>query len=620
MEAGRSELRLTRLNGSLYDDPIRLERPLALSKRGDDFGFSDLGLAFGPGRIIGNGGVRGSSLSLTLNVTNLPIASGARLLGYRDLHGSLTGAISLGGSLGAPQGRLTLAAHELAFASPRHRRAPLLGLTVDGNWNGREMALRGRVTGLEKDTITFGGSVPLALTRAPLSISVPPLGRLALQLQGSGELGRLADLLPLGEDRLSGHFTADLSVGGTVVVPAANGRVRIAGGRYENFATGMVLTKLEADLVGDRDRFSLTSLSAGDSANGSLRAQGSVALNGAGGPSADLSATLTNFRIAARDEALATANGTISVRGPLAAPKVSARLGLDQGEVNLPASLPPSVVVLEVTRINSKTAQQPPPPAPDKTPAVPAALDISIDMPGRIFVRGHGLDSEWRGQLTITGTSAAPEIAGSLEEIRGSIDLLGKSFALTRGRIVFDGGAKLDPTLDIVAETNAADITAQVFISGLASAPKIKLASTPPLPQDEILARVLFNRGTGQITPGEGLQLAQAAAELTGGGPGVLDRLRSGLGLDWFKFGSAPAGAASSILNPRMASTSARNGTALSAGKYVAPGVSVGVTQGISPPTSKITVEIQVRPHVTVQTELGQTGGSGIGLNYNYDY
>jgi autotransporter translocation and assembly factor TamB len=56
------------------------------------------------------------------------------------------------------------------------------------------------------------------------------------------------------------------------------------------------------------------------------------------------------------------------------------------------------------------------------------------------------------------------------------------------------------------------------------------------------------------------------------------------------------------------------------AGKYVAPGVSVGVTQGISPPTSKVTVEVEVRPHLTVQGEAGQTGGTGIGLNYNYDY
>jgi len=44
------------------------------------------------------------------------------------------------------------------------------------------------------------------------------------------------------------------------------------------------------------------------------------------------------------------------------------------------------------------------------------------------------------------------------------------------------------------------------------------------------------------------------------------------------------------------------------------------VSQGISPPTSKVTVEIEVRPHLTVGGEAGQSGSTGIGLNYNYDY
>src|SRR5207253_5653302 len=97
-----------------------------------------------------------------------------------------------------------------------------------------------------------------------------------------------------------------------------------------------------------------------------------------------------------------------------------------------------------------KAAKRPPPAAADQPPALPATLDIAVDLPGNIFVRGHGLESEWRGRLTITGTSAAPVISGSLEQIRGSVDLLGKTFTLTRGAITFDGSAKLDPVLDIV--------------------------------------------------------------------------------------------------------------------------------------------------------------------------
>ena len=220
----------------------------------------------------------------------------------------------------------------------------------------------------------------------------------------------------------------------------------------------------------------------------------------------------------------------------------------------------------------------------------------------------------------ITGTAAEPKIAGKLIASRGSYTLLGKSFRLTRGIMTFDGSAKIDPALDIVAEASAADITAQVVITGFVSTPKVTLNSTPPLPRDEILARVLFGRGVRQITAGEGLELAQAAATFAGGGPDLLDRLRGGLGLDWLRFGQGPAGAASSILNPSVVAPSAQKTTAVSAGRYIAPGVSVGVTQGVSPPTSKVTVEVDLGHHVTVDTEAGQNIGTGIGLNYNYDY
>ncbi len=617
---GRIDLRLTRLAGSLGSDRLLLGQPLTLSKHGGDLAFSGLALDFGTGRISGNGGVRGESLALQLNAANLPVESGARLLGYRHAHGKLDLATTIGGTLRAPQGRLSLNARDLTLAASKHSRLTSLGLALDGSWNGRSVDLKGQVTGLTGDQIVFGGSAPLVLKPAPLGISVPPDGRLALELRGEGQLEHLADLLPLGEDRVSGRFAADVAVGGTVASPAANGRLRLSDGRYENFATGAVLTNMQADLVGDRDRFTLTSFSAADNASGTLQAQGSVVLRGPAGPTAELSAQLNNFRVAARDEAVATASGKVSIAGPLTAPKVTAPLTLDRADINLPGTLPPNVVVLKVVKINGKTAQPQPPAAAPPPPALPATLDIALDMPGNIFVRGHGLESEWRGRLTITGTSAAPVISGSLEQIRGSVDFLGKTFALTRGTITFDGGAKLDPVLDIVAEASAADITAQVIIGGFASAPTVTLSSTPPVPQDEVLARVLFNRGVGQITAGQGLQLAAAAGTLAGGGPGVLDRLRGGLGLDWFRLGSGPSGPASSTLNPRAATGGAASGTAVSAGKYIAPGVSVGVSQGLSPPTSKVTVEIEVRPHLTVQGEAGQSGSTGIGLNYSYDY
>jgi translocation and assembly module TamB len=618
--AGGASLRLARLTGSLGNEKFALDQPFDLSRRGNDLALSRLALRFGPGRITAGGSVRGEALAFTVDAANLPIAAGARLLGHPNVHGDLSVAATLGGSLRAPQGHLTLNAAGLALAASRQAATPRLGLTVDGDWNGRAVNLRGQVTGLHGDRMAFTGSLPLLLNPAPLGISLPPQGRLALRIEGGGDIAHLADLLPLGEDRLSGKFTADVSVGGTVAAPAASGRLQLSGARYQNFASGAALNNLNAELLGNGDRFQLASLSADDGAGGSLKAQGGLVLGGPGGPTAQLSATLTNFRVAARDEALATASGAVSVTGPLTALKVTAPLTVDHAEVNLPSSLPPSVVVIKVTEINGRVRPGPQPAQAAEASALSVILDITLRLSGTVVVQGHGLDSQWHGRLTITGTTDAPKISGTLVATRGSYALLGKTFRLTRGLITFDGSAKIDPALDIVAEANAADITAQVVVGGLASSPTVSLNSTPPLPRDEILARVLFGSGLRQMTPGQGIELAQAAATLAGGGPGMLDRLRGGLGLDWLRLGQGPAGAASSILNPSVVTPTTQGTTAVSAGKYIAPGVSIGVSQGVSPPTSKVTVEVDLGHHVTVDTEAGQNNGTGIGLNYNYDY
>jgi translocation and assembly module TamB len=614
------EIHLARLTGSIGSDTFQLRQPLILAKRGSNLTLSDLALSLGGGQVHGNAALRGNSLSAQFTARDLSVAAIARPAGYKDASGTVTLEASLSGTIAAPQGRFTLSGQALRIALQKQPRLPTLALNADGTWNGRTADVKGRVAGAKGDALDFTASAPLVLSAAPLAISMPPQGSLSAHIQGAGDFANLADLLPLGEDRLTGHFAIDVSASGTLAAPAAAGHLTVSNGRYESFATGAVLAHLRVDLAGDRDRFTLHEFAADDAAGGNVAARGSLVLGGGAGPTADFSANLTNLRVAARDEAVVNATGTIIVSGPIASPKVSGELAITSGDFTIPTSLPPTVARLDVVETRGKTGT--PPTAKATSPALVAALDITITVPERVFVRGHGLDSEWRGKLKINGTSAAPQIVGALDAVRGTFAILGKNFRVTRGKIAFAGGSKLDPTLDIVSELSAADITAQILVGGMASSPKITLTSTPAVPQDEILARVLFNNSVGQITPAEGIEVAQAAATLAGGGPDVIDRLRGRLGLDRLGFGSAPTGIATSNLNPAAGGSAASRttGTAVSGGRYVAEGVYVGATQGTTPQSSAVTVEIEVHRHVTVETDLSQTNGNGIGLNYKLDY
>ena len=259
-------------------------------------------------------------------------------------------------------------------------------------------------------------------------------------------------------------------------------------------------------------------------------AQGKVDLAPAAGPALDITASLSRFTAARGDDLTATVDGKLQVTGALSAPRVTADITMPRADINIPDQLPSSVPQLDVIRIDSSKPAASRKPAAFPAPPVTAGLDIHFHAPGQTFVRGRGLTSEWSGDLTVTGTSAEPVIIGEFDVVNGTFDALGKSFVLQRGVLRFDGSTL--PLLDMLAQVQAADVTAQIVIQGSPSRPEIKLTSTPELPQDEVLSRVMFGSGVGQITPAQGLQLAQAAATLAGGGPSMLDRLRNYTGLD----------------------------------------------------------------------------------------
>src|SRR5262249_30546343 len=151
------------------------------------------------------------------------------------------------------------------------------------------------------------------------------------------------------------------------------------------------------------------------------------------------------------------------------------------------------------------------------------------------FVRGRGLDVEFGGKMTISGTSAAPRTIGALELRRGGISLAGRSLDFTEGRIGFNGGRNSGPAVPLVAPSTTRYVAGTLAIGGTARNPKVTLSSVPALPQDEVLAQLLFGSGVGKLGALEVAEIAAALATLTGAGGGFgdpLDKVRQGLGLD----------------------------------------------------------------------------------------
>jgi translocation and assembly module TamB len=290
---------------------------------------------------------------------------------------------------------------------------------------------------------------------------------------------------------------------------------------------------------------------------------------------------------------------------------LTGKVKIVKAEIRIPDSLPVDVEEIAVKEINLPPARQAEVDAAADAPppkTVKIGLDLAVDAPEQVFVRGRGLDAEMGGALKITGTADTPIITGALKLRRGDFDLLSRRLDFSKGTVTFSGGERIDPVLDFAASTKLPEADVTVTITGSAAKPVIALTSSPALPQDEILARLLFGKASGALSPFEAVQLAQAMAQLTGlqSGPGVLDKVRKALGLDRLDVEAGEGG-----------STSAPS---LSAGRYVTRGVFVGAKQGATPGSSSATVEIELTPNVKVETDVGadSTGKAGINLEWNY--
>jgi translocation and assembly module TamB len=159
-------------------------------------------------------------------------------------------------------------------------------------------------------------------------------------------------------------------------------------------------------------------------------------------------------------------------------------------------------------------------------------------------------------------------------------------------------------------------------VTGYASAPKITLSSSPSLPQDEVLAQLLFKSSTSQLSPFQLASIAAAVAQIaglnTGGGAaGVLNSVRQGLGLDELSIGGAsnPSGATTTTNSQKQSAPT------LQAGRYVAPGIYVGAAQGTSGGSNSTAAQVQIDIAKGLKLET-QVGGdsNGLGVTYQFKY
>ena len=524
--------------------------------------------------------------------------------------GTLGGTARLSGTLARPVGTARVSATGLRMLSGPGQVLPPANFSATANLDGSSAQVDAR--------LAAGSATQLAVTGTAGLESAGPLN---LRAAGSLDLAMVNPLTEAQGTRVRGRLALNASVTGTLAAPALGGTAQLAGGEVQDFVHGADLTDIQATLEGAGGTVRLAALTA-RAGQGTISGSGSVGLLAPGIPVA-LRVTMNDAKPLASNLLTATIDADVSVAGDaLHQLGVSGTVQIRRADISVPENMPRSVAVLPV-----RVAGQPPPPPP--TPGPNIALDLNLTATREIFVRGRGLSAEFGGTLHLGGTAKRPQPNGAFRMIRGQYNLAGTTLDFTEGEITFagrgnigPGAERIDPALHFVATTSSANVTATLTVSGYASDPKITLSSVPQLPQDEILAQLLFGRSIKNLSPFQVAQIGSTLAELgglTSGGIGdPLNRLRGALALDRLTIGTNP-------VNPAVTPGTQENNTntVVQAGRYVAPGVYVGAVQSVSGPSQQTgaTVQIDLTKHLKLQTGVGSgLGANNIGLTYQFQY
>jgi translocation and assembly module TamB len=241
-------------------------------------------------------------------------------------------------------------------------------------------------------------------------------------------------------------------------------------------------------------------------------------------------------------------------------------------------------------------------------PAAVHRWKLDLNVAGSdLSVIGLGINSRWRTSLDIGGFADAPRFTGRADLVQGNYDFAGRIFRLDRGVIRFGGESPPNPLLDIHAQAAVQGIDASVIVRGTGLKPEITFASSPPLPQDELLSRILFGTSITNLSAPDALQLASAVAALQSGSGSLdpINALRRAVGLDRLRI--VPADVATG------------QKTAIAAGKYIRRKLFVEVVtdgQGYS----ATNVEYQMTRWLSILSTVSTIGRASASIRVSKDY
>jgi translocation and assembly module TamB len=125
------------------------------------------------------------------------------------------------------------------------------------------------------------------------------------------------------------------------------------------------------------------------------------------------------------------------------------------------------------------------------------SLDLIITGDRNIRLDTQLVKMTSRADLRVKGTATSPLVTGNIEANGGELYFQGARYRITRGRLEFVNPLRIDPRIDLEAESDLRDYRIVLTINGTAGKFRADLRSDPPLPTMDLFGLVSSGGATG---------------------------------------------------------------------------------------------------------------------------
>ncbi|HZU64151.1 MAG TPA: translocation/assembly module TamB domain-containing protein, partial [Novosphingobium sp.] len=528
--------------GSFGNQPISMpQRARLAAERRPDGGFAGWRLApaevdYGGGRVMAEGFLGNGSMDLKLGVVDMPLSLGDVVFADMGLSGRATGLFNWTQQREQmPEANAELMIKGLSRAGLTTTSRPV-DVALVGRLEKTALQLRARAAQGGQQNGRLQARVDNLPEQGTLAERLAA-GRLFAQLRYGGPADALWRLMALNDLDLSGPVDLAADITGSLRDPLIRGSLAGDDLRLQGPQMGMDITHMATRASFDGSRLVFARLAGKTAGNGEVSGSGMVDFTALGhkGPAIDLRLAAKKAQLVGRADMSLAVTGPLRIVSDGESGTIAGRVVIDMARWRLGQAADVAEIPVIATQESNRRADIAPASARE------VAWSFLVDgAGGNVRLQGLGLDSIWRAAIRLRGPLDDPSLQGHADLLSGSYEFAGKRFDLTRGLITMDGTTPTDPRLDIAATASVSDINATVTVRGSALRPEITFSSVPPMPEEELLSRLLFGTSVTSISAPEAVQLGTAVASLHGGGGlDPINRLRGAIGVDRLRIISA---------------------------------------------------------------------------------